>query len=150
MQANTFQLGMTVDLWMPYIMLMLVLMTLTLMQGHSGSARQAKQISVACSLASKQAINMKLDTKVGRGFFLRDLNLDFANVSMACPIRFFGCAGGVLVADVVSGVRPARGCRREDGSVHHGTAGLRSLPHADHRRHAQHVHAGLFVSLLNV
>ena len=40
--AMTFKPGMTVDLWMAYI-LMLVLMTLTLMQGHSGSAEEKNQ-----------------------------------------------------------------------------------------------------------
>ena len=45
--AIPFKLGITVDVWMPY-MLMLVSMTLALMQGHSGSAK-AKTISVACS-----------------------------------------------------------------------------------------------------
>ena len=46
---------MTVDLWVPYmLMLQLVLMTLTLMQGHSGSAKVKNQ---RCMLsATKQAI----------------------------------------------------------------------------------------------
>ena len=37
--AVGFKLGMTVDLYMAY-MLMLVSMTLTLIQGHSGSAEE--------------------------------------------------------------------------------------------------------------
>ena len=65
---------MTVDLWMPYI-LMLVSMTLTLMQGHSGSAEAKNQ---RCMLsATKQTISIKLATMVGH--FLREL--DFANMA---------------------------------------------------------------------
>ena len=64
---------MTVDLWMPY-MLILVLMTLTLMQGHSGSAKNQR-----CMLsATKQAISIKLATTVGPFIFICDL--DLANV----------------------------------------------------------------------
>ena len=37
-----------------------------------------KQINVACSRQTKQAKSIKLATKVG--IFLRDLDLDFANV----------------------------------------------------------------------
>ena len=75
MSAITFKPGMTEDLWMPY-MLIFMLMTLTLVKGHSGSA---KKISVAMLSATKQAISTKLATTVGF-FFLRDLDLDFANV----------------------------------------------------------------------
>ena len=39
--AITFKLGMTVDIWMPY---MLVSMTLTLMQGHRGLAKANKNL----------------------------------------------------------------------------------------------------------
>ena len=39
--ANTFKLGMTVDLWMPY---MSILILMTLMQGHSGSAKAKKSV----------------------------------------------------------------------------------------------------------
>ena len=61
------KLGTRVDLWMPY-MLMLVLMTLTLMQGHSTSAKATNQL---CMLSStKQAISIKLATEVGGGFFM--------------------------------------------------------------------------------
>ena len=53
---------MTVDLWMAYS-IMLVLMTLTLMKSHSGSAKANNQ---RCMLpASKQAISIKLATTVG-------------------------------------------------------------------------------------
>ena len=78
--AITFKLGITVDLWMPY-MLMLVSMTLTLLQGHSGSAKAKNQRCIL--LATEQAITIKLATTVSLIFlfFLRDL--DFANVSMA-------------------------------------------------------------------
>ena len=52
---------MTVDLWMPY-MLMLVLMTLTLMQGYGGLTKAKNQ---RCMLsATKQAISIKLATTV--------------------------------------------------------------------------------------
>ena len=47
--AITFKLDMAVDLWIPYNdMLMFVLVTFTLLQGHSGSAT-AKKICVARS-----------------------------------------------------------------------------------------------------
>ena len=74
---------MTVDLLMPYngYILMLILMTLTLMQHHSGSAKQKHQRCML--LATKQAISIKLATMVGH--FLCDLDLDFANVYVACP-----------------------------------------------------------------
>ena len=67
---------MTVDLWMPY-MLMLVVMTLT--QGHSGSAMANNRCMLS---ASKQATSIKLATTVCH--FLCDLDLDYANVYMAC------------------------------------------------------------------
>ena len=41
-EAMAFKLGMTVDLYMAY-MLMLISMNLTLMQGHSGSAKAKTQ-----------------------------------------------------------------------------------------------------------
>ena len=70
-------------------MLVLASMTLTLMQGHSGSAK-TKQINVECILsATTQAINIKLATTLCFFFlafflfFLRDL--DLAEVYMACP-----------------------------------------------------------------
>ena len=68
--AITFKLGVTVDLWMPY-MLMLVSKTLTLMQGYSGSAKAKNQLATAVGL-----------------FFLPYLDLDFANVYMACSTCF--------------------------------------------------------------
>ena len=72
------KLGMTVDLCIACnIMLMLVSMTLTLMQGHGGSAK-ANILFLIVSLA-KQATSVKLATTVGH--FLRDL--DFASVYMA-------------------------------------------------------------------
>ena len=65
---------------MPY-MLMLVAMTLDSMQGHSRSAKANHQ---RCMLsATKQTLSIKLSTTVGH--FLCDLDLDFANVYMACP-----------------------------------------------------------------
>ena len=57
-------------------MIMLVLVTLTLMQGHNGSAKAKNQ---HCMLsATKQAISMKLATKLDH--LLRDLDLDCVNV----------------------------------------------------------------------
>ena len=58
-EAITFKLGMTADLRMPCV-LMLVWMTLTLMQGHSGSANA--QIKSVLLSATKQAISIKLAT----------------------------------------------------------------------------------------
>ena len=56
---------MMVDLWMPY---MLISMTLTLMQGHSGLAKAKYQ---RCMLsATKQAISIKLATTVGLFFYV--------------------------------------------------------------------------------
>ena len=61
---------MTIDLWMPY-MLMLLLTNMTLMQGHSGSARPTNQI---CMLsATTQAISIKLAIMVALFFFLSSL-----------------------------------------------------------------------------
>ena len=59
-------------------------MTLALMQGHSGSAK-AKNWRCMLS-ATKQTISIKLTATVGH--FLRDLDLDFTNVYMACPTCF--------------------------------------------------------------
>ena len=62
-------------------MLVLVLKTFTLMQGHSGLAKLKNQ---RCMLSiTKQAISIKLATTVGH--CLHDLDLDFVNVYMACP-----------------------------------------------------------------
>ena len=57
-------------------MRLLVLMTLTLIQGHSGLARANYQL---CMLsATRQAISMELATTVSH--YVCDLDLDFANV----------------------------------------------------------------------
>ena len=54
---------MKVDLWMPYIMLMLVLLTFTLMQRLSGSANAKNK---HCMLAeTKQPISIYLVATVG-------------------------------------------------------------------------------------
>ena len=84
MKTIAFNLGMTVDLWMPY-MLRLVLMTLTLMQGHSWSAKAKNQCCM--HLATKQVISIKLATTVGH--FLHDLDHDFTIVYMACSACLF-------------------------------------------------------------
>ena len=58
--------------------LMLIFMTLNLMHGHSGSAKETSQ---CCMLsAAKQAISIKLAIKVG--CFSHDHDLYFANVPM--------------------------------------------------------------------
>ena len=69
---------MTVDLSMPYYVLMLVWMTLTfnVTVGHQRQKNQCLVLSEA-----KQALNIKLATTVCH--FVRDL--DFANVKMAWP-----------------------------------------------------------------
>ena len=59
-------------------MIMLVLMTLTLMQGHSGS--NSHRCMLICSATIKQAISIKLATTVYCVFFY---DLQFANVYMA-------------------------------------------------------------------
>ena len=56
---------------MTYI-LMLILMTLTLMQGHSGSAKAQAKHQRGIISTSKQAISIKLAATVGQ--FLRDLD----------------------------------------------------------------------------
>ena len=58
----TFKLGVTVDLWMPY---MLMLVSVTLTQGHSRSAKVKKQKQTWMLSATKEAISIKLATKVG-------------------------------------------------------------------------------------
>ena len=67
-----FKLGMSVDLCMAY-MPMLVSMTLTLMQGHNGSAK------ATIIWTTKQAISITLATTLGH--VLHDL--DFENIHMA-------------------------------------------------------------------
>ena len=52
-----FKLGMTVDLYMAYYIYMLVSMTVTLMQGHSGSA-EAKIVKLSRQLSKQQALNL--------------------------------------------------------------------------------------------
>ena len=62
---------MMVVLWMPY-MLMLILMTLTLIQGHSGSAKAKNQ---RCILSTtKQAVNI-LATTVGHFYVTLTLQM---------------------------------------------------------------------------
>ena len=46
------------------------------------------------------------------------------------------------VGDVIADVRVAKRRWREDGSVHHGAAGLCRLPHPGHRLYARHLCAG--------
>ena len=88
----TFKLVTTVDLWMPH-MLALISMILTLMQGHSGSA---KAKNLRCMLAAtKQAISIKLATTTGQFYVTLTLqtftwldhlvlhDLDFENIYMA-------------------------------------------------------------------
>ena len=71
---------MTVDLCMAYnYMLMLVFMTLTLMQGHSGSVKKKNLLSIIST--TKQAISIKFAITVG----LFVLDLDFENVYRTGP-----------------------------------------------------------------
>ena len=62
--AMAFKLGMKVDLCMGYI-LMVVSMTLTLMQGHSGSIEENIQLGIIST--TKQAIKIKLAATEGHG-----------------------------------------------------------------------------------
>ena len=76
-------LGMTVELCMAYkLYYHAVPMTLTLMQGHSGSAKTKTQFGIIWT--SKQATSITFATTVGQ--VLRDI--DFANFYMACPSFF--------------------------------------------------------------
>ena len=72
-----FKCGMTVDLCMAYL-LMLVLMTLTLMT-KVVVVRQRQKFSDGIISTTKQATSIELTTMIGH--FLHDL--DFANVYMA-------------------------------------------------------------------
>ena len=49
---------------------------------------KGKQNQRCMRSATKQAISIKLATTVGQ--LLRDTDIDFANVNMACPPYFFG------------------------------------------------------------
>ena len=60
--AMVFKLGVTVDLCIVY-MLMVVSMTLTLMQGHSGLAEEKSQRWIIWT--TKQAISILLSATVG-------------------------------------------------------------------------------------
>ena len=85
---------MTVDLWMPYLFI-LVKQNLTLMQGHSGSAKAKNQ---RCTLsATKQAKSIKLATTVGH--FLLDLGLvvDVVVAAVVVVVVVVDVGGGVVV-----------------------------------------------------
>ena len=82
-------LGVNVDLYI--YMFMLVSMTLSLMQGHNGSAMQKSCVEHFST--SKQAISITLTATVGP--FLRDL--DFANVYLARPSGSCISYSGVLM-----------------------------------------------------
>ena len=86
-----FKLGMTVDLCMAYNMLMLVLMTLTLMQGHSGSAEE--QIQRATISTTKQVISINLATTVGYDFeHVYGLTMFFFFCSFCCCSPSCSCS----------------------------------------------------------
>ena len=72
-----FKLDRMADLCMAYLF-MLISMTLTLMQGHSVSAKENIQWWII--LITKQARSINLATSTTVGHFLRDL--DFTNVSI--------------------------------------------------------------------
>ena len=52
-----FKLSMNVDLCIRYI-LMVILMTLTLMQGHSGSAEKQNQLELSQLLSKQKRLNL--------------------------------------------------------------------------------------------
>ena len=111
-----FNLGTTVDLCMAYT-LMVTSMTLTLTQGHNGSAK-TQQNQRWIILPTKHAIGIELAFN-GRPFFVRDL--DFENVYMACsPCSLLRVQPGRGVAPCwgVSTTVPPRARR----AVHAGTA----------------------------
>ena len=81
--ALAFTLGMTVDLCMSYL-LMLVSMTLTLMQGHSGSAKA--KIQYWFILKTKQAKSIKLATTVGHFYVIMTLK---TIIWLAWPACFY-------------------------------------------------------------
>ena len=118
------------DLWMPYnYMFMLILMTLTLMQGHSGSAKAENQ----CCILSRQ-LSIKRATTVGHF----DVILTFANVYVACPACFYShekceCqqkpgnsmfvnSSDCLSGSAFGGTEPAQGCFYSNFSPQWGTA----------------------------
>ena len=63
-------------------MLMLVLISLT--QGHSESAKAKTQRCMLSATKQEQALNLLQQYAI----FLHDLDLDFANIYMACPACF--------------------------------------------------------------
>ena len=74
-----------------------VLMTLTLMQGHSGWEKAENQRCML--LATKQAVSIKLATKVG--LLLRGLDPDFATVYiwLGHLVSCFHTAARLLICD---------------------------------------------------
>ena len=82
-----FKLGLNVDLCMGYL-LMVVLMTLTLMQGHSDSAEENIKLWIIST--TKQAIHIKLAATVGHDnvyFSLKSsvpLILMYGHTSVSC------------------------------------------------------------------
>ena len=70
-----FKRGMLVDLRMTY-MLMLMSITLTLMQGHSGLAEEKIQLWII--LTSKQAMSIKLAATAGHSKFYFSLESSVA------------------------------------------------------------------------
>ena len=83
---------MTVDLSIAY-MLMLILMTLTLVQGHSGTEKAKKQRWIIST--TEQAISIKLAATVDH--FVRDL--DFANVYMIDQLVYTYFKSGIETPD---------------------------------------------------
>ena len=82
-----FKLGTIVDLLMPNI-LMLILMTMTLMQGRNGSAKAKNQRYMLS--ATKQAISIKLATTVGHFYATLTLTLHKC-IYIAYPTCFLLC-----------------------------------------------------------
>ena len=74
----TFKLGKTVDLWIAlYVRARFDDLDLDA-RSHSGSTKATTKISVSCSRQLSKSISIKLTTTTA--FFLRDLDVDFANV----------------------------------------------------------------------
>ena len=66
MYCMAFKLGIKVDVCREYNAFMLVSMILTLMQGHSGSAKAKYERRIIST--TKQAISIRLPTTVGHIF----------------------------------------------------------------------------------
>ena len=92
-------------------MLILIVMTWTLMQGHSGSVKANNERFMLS--ATKQAVSIKFATMVGH--FLHDLDLEFANIYMTCS-SFYLFAYSFVIHFAICSLFPWR-CTRSDAEV---------------------------------